>query len=77
MTIDLKQELKVALICRVHSTIQVLRLIDHTEWAYGYSLYGDRNRPFLVISWLENEYNELTPVITLKYIFTVLPKFSK
>ena len=34
-------------------------------------------RPFLVISWLEIEHNELTPVNQLKFRLKDLPKLSK
>ena len=41
------------------------------------SLYGHRNQHILVISWLEIEHYELTPVNPLKISFTVLPKLYK
>ena len=43
-----------------------------------FSLDGhEKNGPFMVISWLEIECYELTPVNSLKFRFTVLSKLSK
>ena len=41
------------------------------------SLYGHKNLPFLVISLLEIERKELTPINRLKFRLSVLPKLSK
>ena len=41
------------------------------------SLYGHRYQPFLVISRLEIEHNELPPVNPLKFKFTVITELSR
>ena len=44
---------------------------------HAISIYGHRNRPCLVISLLEIEHNELTPVNPLKIRFTVYKNYIK